>query len=41
MSISSLVPPVSVRGRGNSVGPHSLNFSVRRKENERIEKANH
>ena len=42
MSISSLVPPIlSARGRGNSVGPQSLNFSVRKQENVRIEKENH
>ena len=35
-------PPVSSRHRGSSVGPkQSLNYLVRRKENERIEKENH
>ena len=40
LSISNLSPPMSHRQRG-SVGPSSLNYSVRRKENERIERENH
>mgnify|MGYP003893381491 FL=1 len=42
LSISNLVAPLaSTRARGSSVGPHSLNFSVRKRENERIERENH
>jgi hypothetical protein len=41
-SVTKLSPPVSSRHRGSSVGPkQSLNFLVRRHENERIEKENH
>ena len=41
-NLSRISPPVSSRMRGSSVGPkQSLNYIVRRKENERIEKENH
>ena len=37
---SSVYGP-AVKKTSNSVGPRSLNISVRRRENERIEKENH
>ena len=41
-SNTRLSPPMSSRHRGSSVGPkQSLNYIVRKKENERIEKENH
>lgn len=40
LSISNLSPPMSHRQRG-SLGPGSLNFNLRKRENDRIERENH